>query len=94
MPTWGGACQPIEPPAINRESDRVGRRGARDHRLGHLPPSWNAQDAALGIWVNASAENEFGGPETGARSGLGDQGLGAEETVFRVLVRLSDRKAE
>src|SRR5215203_1185829 len=43
---------------------------------------------------NASAENEFGGPETGARSEPQRQELAAQETVFRVLIRLSDRKAE
>ena len=43
---------------------------------------------------NVSAENEFGGPETGARSEPQRQELPAEETVFRVLIRLSDRKAE
>src|SRR5829696_7351233 len=44
--------------------------------------------------VNASAEKEFGGPETGARSGPRRQELAAEETVFRVSLRLSDRKGE
>src|SRR5215217_5542129 len=39
--------------------------------------------------ANASAENEFGGPETGARSGPRRQELAAEETVLRVSLRLS-----
>ena len=43
---------------------------------------------------NASAENEFGGPETGARSGPRRQELAAEETVLRVSLRLSDRKRD
>jgi len=50
--------------------------------------------AGVRTLANASAENEFGGPETGARSGPRRQELAAEETVFRVSVRLSDRKGE
>jgi hypothetical protein len=39
-------------------------------------------------------KTNLGGQRPAPVPGLGDQGLAAEETVLRVLVRLSDRKGD